>query len=125
VGADIGFVSMHRGSLLVVQLQRAVLFDKTAECHHLSRAGRAAVNRFKDNGQLLPGSFLRELLLRTEVGGAPLAHLLPLLGDDVLSIETLPIGWMYILTQPDGAGLESLLSQFEMPLSIDWGTPVG
>jgi len=69
--------------------------------------------------------FLREILLRAKVDGAPFAHLLPLLGDDVISIETLPVGWSYILTQPDAAGLESLLCQFEMPLSVDWGTSVG
>jgi hypothetical protein len=125
VGADIGFVPMHRGSLFVDQLQRAVFLDETAKCHHLSRAGRAAVNGFKDDAQLLPRSFLREFLLRAKVDGAPFAHCLPLLGDDVISIETLPVGWTYILTQPDAAGLESFLCQFEMPLSVDWGTSVG
>jgi hypothetical protein len=93
VGTDIGFVPMHRGSFFVDQLQRAVFLDETAKCHHLSRAGRAAVNGFKDDAQLLPRSFLREFLLRAKVDGTPFAHLLPLLGDDVISIETLPVGW--------------------------------
>jgi hypothetical protein len=55
VGPDIGLIAVHRRPLLVRQLQRAVLFDKTAKSHHLFRLALDIVNGFENRGQLFAG----------------------------------------------------------------------
>jgi hypothetical protein len=62
--------------------------------------------------------FLREILLRAKVDGAPFAHLLPLLGDDVISTSGL-VSWIQITSERSSSSGRN--ASIAIPEIINWG----
>ena len=124
---DVVLVSIHRGTFQVRQLKRPVLhIDESPEGHQFLGAIASTVDGFKEDGQfLLCGFFRANVAQQAEMDRFALAFSAPRLCDDIVSIKALPVRWTAILTKPDATGLESLSSQFEMPLFVDWGISVG